>query len=275
MSSTMAGWRRRGARGMAVLGVLMALSVLAGCATKREDQAHTSDVVTPSDEPETRRRARIRLELASSYFEEGKAEIALDELKQVMAIDPGLADAYNLRGLVFMRLNDTRSAEDSFRRALALNSRDSNTHHNYGWLQCQLGRHPESNRSFELALANPIYGGRAKTYMAMGLCQARAGQRPEAELSLSRSYELDAGNPITGFNLTQLLFLRGDFSRAQFYIRRLNNTDLSNAETLWLGIKVEQRLNDTVAMEQLGDQLRKRYPQSTERGLFDRKSFDE
>ena len=259
-------------------GALLALGVfgLAGCAAVQpQEAAYTSDVVTPSDETDARRRARIRVELASNYFEEGKTEIALDELKQAIAIDPGFPDAYSLRGLIYMRLSDSRMAEESFRRALALNPRDSNVHHNVGWMQCQLGRYPDSVRSFEQALANPTYGGRAKTLMAMGVCQAKAGQLPDAERSLSRSYELDAGNPITGYNLSNLLYLRGDYTRAQFYMRRLNNSELANAETLWLGIKVEQRMNDTVAMEQLGDQLRKRFPQSRERVSFDRKAFDE
>ena len=47
--------------------------------------------------------------------------------------------------------------------------------------------------------------------MTQGLCQARAGQRAEAERSLARAYELDAGNPIIGYNLAQLLFQRGEY----------------------------------------------------------------
>jgi type IV pilus assembly protein PilF len=250
------------------------LTLLTACAAPPHQDGAT-EVVTPSDETDSRRRARIRLELASGYFEEGKPEIALDELKQVIAIDAGLADAYSLRGLVFMRLGDNRQAEDSFRRALAISPRDANAHHNYGWLQCQLARYPEAQRSFEQALANPMYAGRSKTLMAQGLCQAKAGQAADAERTLSRSYELDAGNPITGYNLARLLYQRGEFARAQFYIRRLNNSELANAETLWLGIKVEQRMNDSEAMGQLSEQLRKRYPQSRERAALDRRSFDE
>ena len=254
----------------------VALALLAGCAApQQQDQQTGLDVVTPSDEPENRRRARIRMELASGYFSEGKPEIALDELKQVVAIDPTLPDAYNLRGLIFMRLGDNRQAEDNFRRALALNPRDASVHHNYGWLQCQSNRHVEAQRSFDTALSNPLYAGRSKTLMAQGLCQARAGQREEAERSLARAYELDAGNPVTGYNLAHLLYQRGQFERAQFYIRRLNNTELANAESLWLGIKVEQRMNDNAAMAQLSEQLRKRFPQSRERASLDRRAFDE
>ncbi|MGE0331816.1 MAG: type IV pilus biogenesis/stability protein PilW [Ramlibacter sp.] len=252
-------------------------AAVAGCAGNagREPAGVRNDILTESDEPESRKRARIRMELAVGYFEQGQTNVALDELKQVINADPNFPDAYNLRGLIYMRLNDMRQAEDSFRRAIALNPRDANSHHNFGWLLCQQGRFPESYREFEQAMANPLYTGRAKTLMALGVCQVRGGQRVEAEKSLARAYELDAGNPVTGYNLANLLFQRGDFARAQFYIRRLNNSELANAETLWLGVKVERRMNDRVAMEQLGDQLKKRFPQSRETAAYTRGAFDE
>ena len=93
-----------------------------------------SDVITESDEPDVRRRARLRLELAAGYFEQGQTNVALDEIKQSLVTDPTFVDAHNLRGLVYMRLNNIPLAEDSFRRALALNPRDADVAHNYGWL---------------------------------------------------------------------------------------------------------------------------------------------
>ncbi len=234
-----------------------------------------ADLVTDSDEPDGRKRARIRLELAVGYFEQGQTTVALDELKQSIVADPNFGEAYNLRGLIYMRLNDFRLAEESFRRSIVLNPGDSNVYHNYGWLMCQQGRQTESLQLFSQALANPQYGDRPKTLMTQGLCQIKAGQRADAEVSLARSYELDAGNPITGYNLSSLLYQRGEFVRAQFYIRRLNNSELANAESLWLGIKVERRLDNRDAVEQLGAQLRKRFAQSREMVLYERGAFDE
>jgi len=252
------------------------LALLAGCAGTQQEPADTgANIITESDESPQRKRARIRLELAVGYFEQGRVEVALDEVKQALASDPAYAPAFNLRGLIFMRLNEPRQAEDSFRRALALDGRDGDALHNFGWLQCQQGRYDESFRALRQALENPLYAGRAKTFMALGLCQTRAGRFEDAEQSLSRSYELDAANPVTGYNLASLLLRRNELPRAQFYIRLLNNTELANAETLWLGIRVEQRLGDRVAMEQLADQLRKRYPQSRELAMFDRGAFSE
>jgi type IV pilus assembly protein PilF len=252
--------------------------LLTGCANHAATpgaSGNRTDIVTESDEPDQRRRARLRLELATGYFEQGQINVALDEIKQSLVIDPAFADAYNLRGLAYMRLNDIPLAEDSFRRALALNSRDAGVAHNYGWLLCQQGRYTDSLRWFAQAIANPTYAGRAKTLMTQGICQLRAGQRADAEQSLMQAYELDAGNPIIGYNLASLLYERGDLTRAQFYIRRLNNSELANAETLWLGIKIERKLNNRDTVRQLGDQLKKRFPQSREAAAYDKGSFDE
>jgi type IV pilus assembly protein PilF len=276
MTNTAAGMRDP-RTWLAVAGAAGALMLaLAGCASPSAgDVGSSRDIITESDEPDARKRARIRMELAVGYFEQGQTNVALDELKQVIASDPTFPDAYNLRGLIYMRLNDVRQAEDSFRRAVTLSPRDPNVQHNYGWLLCQQARYDESQRAFDAAMSDPAYVGRAKTLMAQGVCQARAGRDAEAERSLARSYELDAGNPITGYTLAGLLYKRGDYARAQFYIRRLNNTDMANSETLWLGIKVERRLNDQIAANQLGEQLRKRFSQSREAGAYERRAFDD
>ncbi len=252
--------------------------LFAGCANKVPTVAasgNPNDLITDSDETSERRRARLRVELASGYFEQGQTKVALDEIKQSLAVDPAYVEAYNLRGLIYMRLNDLPLAEDSFRRALALNARDADVAHNYGWLLCQQARYGESFNLFSQAASNPTYTGTAKTLMAQGVCQMRAGQPSEAEQSLMRSYELDAGNPVTGYNLASLLYARGDLTRAQFYIRRLNNSEMANAQTLWLGIKTERKLNSRESVAQLADQLRKRFPRSPEAAAYEKGSFNE
>lgn len=270
-------WQQWGRWTLTACGVVACVAALQGCATN--SGLPTADanagMITPSDEPETRRRARIRLELASNYFENGQTAVALDEVKQALAADPTYADAFNLRGLIYMRLSDFAQADDSFRRALALRGGDPNLLHNYGWLLCQQQKYAEANQHFGRALANPAYTARSKTLMAQGLCQSGAGQFAEAEQSLLKAYELDAANPVVGYHLAALLLRRNELTRSQFYIRRLNNSQYANSESLWLGIKVERALGDSVAMKQLADQLRKRFPDSRELGAYERGAFNE
>jgi type IV pilus assembly protein PilF len=266
----------------ALLFVLSMVALFAGCAqnpgaasSAGAGVGRTAEPVTESDEPEARKRARIRLELAAGYFEQGQTTVALDEIKLSLAADPTYASAYMLRGLVYSRMNELPLAEESFRRAQQLNPRDPDVLHHYGLFACQQGRYAQAVELFQQAMASPVYGGQAKTLMAKGVCQVRAGQFAEAEGSLARSYELDAGNPITAYNLAALQFRRGENEKAQFTIRRLNNSDLANAETLWLGIKVERKVGNTEAMRQLAQQLGRRYPDSREWASYQRGAFDE
>ncbi len=273
----MTSWIWTHLRGALLLAAAAAsgLTILSGCAAPPAGAGPGTDLVTASDEPEVRRRAKVRLELAVGYFELGQTTVALDELKQALVLDPSFAEAFNLRGLVYMRLNDMPLAEDSFRRSLVLGPGNADTLHNYGWFLCQLGRHVESERAFAQALTSAVYGSRAKTMMALGLCQMRAGKPGDAEVSLARALELDPGNPVTGYNLSHLLFQRGALERAQFYIRRINNSELANSESFWLGIKVERRMQNEEAMRQLADQLKRRFPQSRELASYERGAFDE
>ena len=268
------GWRQ----GLLAACLLAAaLVTLSGCASRGANavDGNSSEIVTDSDEPIIRKRARIRLELAVGYFEQGQTNIALDELKQSITADPDYAAAYNLRGLIYLRLNDLRIAEESFKKALALEPQGASVMHNLGWLYCQDGRYGQSQQYFSQALGNPQYRERAKTLRAQGLCQVRAGQREAGEQSLLKSYDLEAGNPVTAYNLATLMFQRGERTGAQFYVRRLNNSDLANEESLWLGIKVERRLENRTAVQQLGAQLLKRFPQSRQADAYQRGAFDE
>lgn len=259
---------------LVILGVLLSMT---GCSAIGLDSngSGMSEPITESDEPEARKRARLRLELAAGYFENGQTTVALDEIKQSLSADPNYVPAHILRGLTYMRMDNSRLAEESFQRALQINPREPDALHNYAWFLCQQGRVSQSVDLFNRALSVPTYGGKAKTWMAKGICQLRMGQNSEAEASFNRSYELDAANPITAYNLATLQFRRGDDIRARFTIRRLNNSDLANAETLWLGIRVERRLRNTQAVEQLAQQLARRYPQSPEWALYQRGAFDE
>jgi type IV pilus assembly protein PilF len=251
--------------------VLMGL-VACSSAPQRSDK---SDLLTASDETDARKRARLRLELAINYFSDGKTSIALDELKQSIAVDPGLFEAHNLRGLIYMRLNEFSLADDSFRQALVLNPKAATVQHNYGLLLCQQGRMQAAADMFSAALANPTYNERAKTWMIQGLCQAKAGQAQAAETSLLKAYEVDPGNPVVAYNLGLGLYQRGEYPQAQRYLSRLNQSALANAESLWLGAKTARAMGDSQSLRELGQTLVQRFPSSKESLWLERQSFHE
>jgi type IV pilus assembly protein PilF len=258
---------------------IAAATLLGACAMPKPPAApanESRDRITASDEPETQKRARARMDLALAYFGRGQVTTALDQVKQAIAADPLYGEAFNLRGLIYSNLGDVVLAEESFRRALQLNPRDADAMHNYGWFLCQHKRYGESSLQFNQALAAPQYRGSPRTLLAMGLCQAFAGQLAESDATLSRAYELDPGNPLTGTNLSEVLFKRGEYERARFYIRRVNAMpDVSNAQTLWLAARIENKLGNQQGALEFGNELRNRFPRSREAAAFSRGTFDE
>ncbi|MEX1165664.1 MAG: type IV pilus biogenesis/stability protein PilW [Hydrogenophaga sp.] len=268
----------RGSAAWPLLGaaLLAAGVLLSGCTGPGMNaSAGSAEPLTESDEPEIRKRARIRTSLATGYFENGQSTVALDEVKQALAADPNYAPAYVLRGVIYMQLNNDQLTDESFRRALQIDPTDPDALHNYGWFACGHKREKEALAMFDKALVSPRYSGQAKTLMAKGVCEMRLGLQNQAESSFARAYQLDPNNPVTAYNLSALLFKRSAYERAQFYIRRLNGTELANAETLWLGIKIERRMNNPTVADQLTQQLQRRFPNSPELAAFRRGAFHE
>ncbi len=258
------------------LGALALVFTLLGCASPAADNKPAREPRQASDNADPERRARVRLELAGLYFARGQASTALDEVQQALAAKPDLPEAYSLLGLIHASLGDNRRSEDSFRRALELNPRDADAMHNFGWVLCQQQRYAESDAMFERALAQPQYREPVRTLLAQGVCQARGGRWADAERSLSRSYELDPANPVTAFNLSEVLLRRGELERARFYVARINaQPELSTAQSLWLAARIERRSGNIPALQDLGRQLLDRFPQSPEALQFEKGRFDD
>ncbi len=261
------------------LAALLVLAAsLAACKTppSAPPPGDSKDRITASDQSEASRRANVRLQLASAYFADGQLTTALDEVKQAIAADPKMGEAFNLRGLIYAGLGDNDLAEDSFRRAMQLAPRDADVMHNYGWFLCMQRRYAEAGAQFQQALAQPQYRDVTRTMLAQGVCEARAGQLNEAERTLQRAYALDASNTAIALNLSEVLFQRGEYERARFYIRRVNAApQQATAQTLWLAARIEYRGGSVQAANEIGQQLLNRFPKSPEASAFQLGKFNE
>ena len=103
-----------------------------------------------------------------------------------------------------------------------------------------------------------------------------AGRLEEAEKSLQRSYQMDPSNPSTSVNLAEVLLRRGEAERARFHIRRVNaNANFVNAQTLWLAARIERKLGNASGLQELGQQLMNRFPETREAVAYQRGQFDE
>lgn len=260
-------------------GLVLVISLaLAACAAPRTgpDRALSSPPapagwLAAADEPAPRQRARLHLALALAYYEQDQSAVALDELQRGLLLDPDFGPLHTLQGLAFQRVGEPVLAHASLQRALALNPQDPDALHNLAWVLCLQARHGEGLPLFERAVALPA--APAKTWMGQGLCQKQAGQSQAAEQSLHQAHRLAPDDALVRYHLAQLLVERSDWRGARAHLAALNAGPTANAQTLWLGLRVEHRLDNQGSVIELAKLLRSRFGSSAEalayeKGLF-------
>jgi type IV pilus assembly protein PilF len=174
-----------------------------------------------------------------------------------------------------MEMGERREAEENFQRALRLGPASSELANNYGWFLCQAGRERESIEYFVRAIRDPLYPTPAKANLNAGTCLLRVKDYAGAEPYLRRSFELDASNPTTKYQLSRLYLAQGQTDRASFYYGILTKSVESSAETLWLGLRIARANGDLRTETRLANELRERFPRSAETAALARGDFNE
>jgi type IV pilus assembly protein PilF len=267
---------------MAGLPTRLALCVLAGalagCAGGAGSGGQTAELRTASDETSAQKRAQIRLQLAYGYYQEGKNEVALDEIKQALLVDPDNAGAYGLRAMVYTRMGEIPLAEQNFQRGLTLAPNDPNLANNYGSFLCQHGKPEKGVPYFDAAINNRTNPSPESSLINAGTCSLKAKNYVAAERYLMDALRLNPDQAVTNASLARVYFEKRDYTRAGFFINRMTETaklDTLSAEVLWLAIRIQRKLNNRDAETALVAQLKRQHALSNEYGKWARGAFDE
>lgn len=251
-------------------------AVLAGCKTTYDTPKLISLSADGTQvQQDNSKRAAIRLQLGIDYFEQDQFATALKELNNAISIDPDLSDAYAVRALVYMQTQENGLAEQDFLRVTKLSPNSLDNVNNYGWFLCQTGREKQAMEMFDRVIRDRTYTQPVKALNNAGLCSLKMKNDELAESYFAQSIRFDTNNPTTNLNLARINYKKQDWVRAQFYINRLIKAEAYTSEILWLGIKINHKLNDQIAVDSLAVQLHRRFPDSTEDALSQHRAFNE
>jgi type IV pilus assembly protein PilF len=165
-------------------------------------------------------------------------------------------------------------AQESFERALRLAPTDPDTQHNYAWFLCQTKRYAQAQDYFMRAIANPLYSRAWKTWSAAGECALANQQTQEATRYFESALRLQPDEPVALLQLAELRYRAGIVDEARALMQRLHARNEPTAASLWLAVRIERRLQNQANQNNYADQLRRRFPSSTEsqqlqRGVYD------
>lgn len=242
------------------------LAALAGCATQPPSSPiavpETGAVLGSPTSPENR--ANIHTELAMAYFRVGSYAVALHEAHTAIAADPSFAPAHSALGLVYMALHENKLAAESFQTALRYSPNNPDIDHYYGWFLCETGREGESIQYFMRAVRDPLFRTPQKSYALAGVCEMRIGKNKLAAHYFERALALQPNEPVALLQLAELRYREHDYLKARSLVKRFNETVRPTASSLWLALRVERQLGQSVSEAAYADELSHQFPNSPE-----------
>lgn len=236
--------------------LLLIVFLLSGCVTT---QTGDMPVASPSEEV-----AEINLQLGIGYLRQGNFELARAKLEKAIEQDPELATAHRVLGLVYQRMGDPAGAEKQYRAAVSLAPEDANALNSLAVFLCSQRDEPkEAMTYFDRAVKVPLFQQKAMTYTNAGVC-AKKVDIDQAETLMRRALALDPTYPEALLQMGDIAFERGNYLQSRAFVERYLSARPPTAAVLWLGVQVEDRLQNYDASTRYGQILKQDFPESVE-----------
>jgi type IV pilus assembly protein PilF len=240
-----------------LLPVLLLLPFLGACAPQSS--------VKKGDAKNT---ASLNVDLGKVYIGQHDYNRAMEKLKRALTEDPNYAPAHNTIAVLYWRLGEMDKAEQHFRRAVELAPKDSLIHNSYGAFLCARNQIPEAEAQFEAALRNPLYDNPEIAYTNAGICALRTPDKAKAEKYFRAALRRAPRFAPALFHMAEISYEQKKFLQARGYYQRYREVGPENAASLWLGILIENKLNNQDAVASYALRLKNKFPDSNEARLL-------
>ena len=163
--------------------------------------------------PLTMLRAKLAYALASQHLARGRNVEALLLLEDSVALNPGLAMAYNDIGTIYHQWGWARQAQEAFQRAVAADPASAAALNNLGLGYLEEGQLDRARETLQQAVV--LDPESAAAWANLGLAAQRMGQTEEAARDYLAALRLDPHQVTARVNLGLLYYKHGQFAEAQ------------------------------------------------------------
>jgi type IV pilus assembly protein PilF len=217
-----------------------------------------------SGSQQNRRIADTNIQLGIAYMREGDYDTALVKLQKALKADPDSATAHGTLALLYENIGENELAEKHFKTALQLSPKDPQTHNNYGQYLCRHGEYTQALEQFKIAASDPLYPGVAASLTNAGICAGSIPDAKQAEDYFRKALEHDQNYAYALLQMADLMFNQGNNLAARAYIQRFDGVSKPSAESLWLGVRIENALGDMSAAGGYAMKLKNNFPDTKE-----------
>ena len=228
---------------------------MAGCAMSPESSNESINL---------EKAAKLNVQLGLGYLNQGRYDLALRKLNKALDQGPDISEVHNALAISYERVAEYKLAGEHYRRAVKLDSGDSNALTNYGAFLCKRGDVDGAIEQFDRALTNNFYENPEIAQTNAAICLQSKGKRDEAEKRLLSALRKNAGYPPALFEMGRVRLGQNELRSAQAYLQRYLAVASHTPETLWLGIQIEQQLGDKNSLASYKMLLKNKFPDSSQ-----------
>lgn len=232
---------------------LIAAALLAACSgtSKKKDP----------NEPSI---SEIYMRKGIQYMENGMPDVALQDLKHSVELDPKNGEAHGALAVLYQRLDQPADADAEFKKALELTNNDVGTANNYGRFLCEQGQYDKAMAEFQKVITAKLYPSPWVPLTNAGLCARNTGRSSDAEGYLRDALKANPQFAPALLEMAKLSLQTGQFMNARAFVQRLESAAPPSAEILLLGVQVEQALGNEEAAQDYRAKLRAQFPDDRE-----------
>lgn len=209
------------------------------------------------------------LKLATGYLDEGDLPSAKRHLRNAANIDANNSEMFGIWGLIYAREGEYDLADDNFRRALRIDPGNSKARNNYAAFLFARNRTEDAYNELERVVSDTEYEQRPQAFENMGIAAMRLNRPEDAERAFTRAMQLNPNQLRSALELAAINLNRGDVLQARAYWR--NYLTLIQfyrighmARSLLIGARLETALQNDDNARQYGELLKTNYPESPE-----------
>ena len=208
--------------------------------------------------------SKINVQLGIGYLQQNNMVLASEKLTKALKQDPKSASAHNAYAMLQDRLLQKEKAEKHFKIATELDPTNSQAANNYGAFLCRSNREAESEAYFLLALENPLYSTPEYAYTNAALCLIQIKEIDQAKIYLRKALAANSNFPIALTTTAELFFDDQNFKGTKTLMQHYHRVAKPTAKSLWLAIRADLDLGDSLSAEDLARRLQAEFPQSDE-----------
>lgn len=227
-----------------------------------------------SDSPADQREqaAKVRVELGQRYMQQGKLELAMDNLQKALQYDEKLVDAHTVIAVLYERIGNLKAAEQHYARAAELAPKSGAANNNYGQFLCAEGKYKQAQQYFSIAMQDPFYKTPDVVYTNAGTCLVDHGgtqDLDEAQKDFRNALEVNPRDPGALFYMARVLYAKGDYFHARAFIQRFESLGKDDPAALLLARNIEVKLGHADTARAYAQRLRKDFPDSDQTRSLD------